>query len=159
MPYLIDGHNLIPRLPGLSLDIVDDEDQLIQRLQVFCQRQQKNAEVFFDRAPVGEANMRRFGRVTAHFVHRGRTADEAIRSRLVRLKGAARNWTVVSSDRQVRAAARSAGARVLSAAEFARLLQKTLDEAGNDPEALSDAEIPPDEIDDWLALFGAEGEE
>ena len=36
MPYLIDGHNLIPKVAGLSLKAVDDEMQLIELLQEFC---------------------------------------------------------------------------------------------------------------------------
>ena len=35
MPYLIDGHNLIPKL-GLRLDSVDDEMELVAILQEFC---------------------------------------------------------------------------------------------------------------------------
>ena len=38
MPYLIDGHNLIPKL-GLRLDLPDDEMQLIGILQEFCRLQ------------------------------------------------------------------------------------------------------------------------
>ena len=28
MPYIIDGHNLIPNVPGLDLNKIDDEIQL-----------------------------------------------------------------------------------------------------------------------------------
>ena len=35
MPYLIDGHNLIPKL-GLRLESLDDEMELIAILQEFC---------------------------------------------------------------------------------------------------------------------------
>jgi hypothetical protein len=35
MPYLIDGHNLIPKLIGFSLRAMDDEEQLIPLLQTF----------------------------------------------------------------------------------------------------------------------------
>ncbi len=82
MPYLIDGHNLIPKIPGLSLQALDDENHLIQLLQVFCRMQRKQVEVYFDNAPAGLATVQRFGQVTAHFVRRGSTADAAIRQRL-----------------------------------------------------------------------------
>ena len=36
MPYLIDGHNLIPKVRGLSLQSMDDEMELVELLQEFC---------------------------------------------------------------------------------------------------------------------------
>src|SRR5512145_1541175 len=114
MPYLIDGHNLIPNL-GLRLDSVDDEMELIAILQEFCRLERKQAEVFFDGAPAPQAGTRKLGAVTAHFVRLGATADNAICDRLKTLRKSARNWTVVSSDRQVQAEARAALAEVISA--------------------------------------------
>ena len=35
MSYLIDGHNLIPKIPGLTLRQMDDENELIEILQRF----------------------------------------------------------------------------------------------------------------------------
>src|SRR5512134_1091258 len=112
MPYLIDGHNLIPKL-GLRLDSMDDEMELIAILQEFCRREQKQAEVFFDGAPAPHAGTRKLGSVTAHFVRLGASADDAIRKRLRTLRKSARNWTVVSSDRQVQADAHAAQAEVI----------------------------------------------
>jgi hypothetical protein len=122
MPYLIDGHNLIPKIPGLELSEPDDETQLIELLQVFCRVQRKQVEVFFDNAPVGQPRARKYGLVTARFARSGQTADDLIRQYLQRLGNSARNWTVVSSDGQVQVAARAVRAQVLSAEAFARLL-------------------------------------
>ncbi len=152
MPYLIDGHNLIPHVRGLSLSQIDDEQRLIERLQAFCHRERvARIEVYFDQAPPGMSGTRRFGAVTAHFVRQGTTADQAIRRHLGRLGREARNWTVVTSDRAVQVAARAAHARVISSEAFAARL---------DAPALPDDEEkpPPDEdIETWLRLFG-EGE-
>ena len=104
MPYLIDGHNLVPKVPGLSLKDIDDEMQLVEMLQEFCRRKGKQVEVFFDKAAPGGRQVRVFGVVTTRFIHQGSTADQAIMARLDRIGAQARNWTVVSSDRQVRAA-------------------------------------------------------
>lgn len=152
MPYLVDGHNVIPRIPGLSLAEVDDEAALIALLEDFCRRERTRVEVYFDNAPPGEARRRTFGAVRAHFIRRGRTADAAIRRRLAQLGGKARNWTVVSSDREVQAAARDQRARVLSAAGFAERLA-----APGDPEEPPGEKAPPmspEELDAWLRLFG-----
>ena len=95
MPYLIDGHNLIPKL-GLRLDSPDDEMELVGILQEFCRLRRREVEVYFDGAPVGQASIKKFGIVTAHFVRLGTTADSAIKIRLEKLGRAARNWIVVS---------------------------------------------------------------
>jgi predicted RNA-binding protein with PIN domain len=118
MPYLIDGHNLIPKL-GLRLDFLDDEEELISRLQEFCRQRRLRAEVFFDGAPPGQASRRKAGSVTAHFVRQGSSADAAIELQLARLGKIVKNWTVVSSDRRVQQAARAVHAGVLSSEEFA----------------------------------------
>jgi hypothetical protein len=155
MPFIIDGHNLVPHVPGLSLDMVDDENALIKILQDFAGRVQKQVEVYFDQAPVGSAGSRSFGRVKAHFVQRGITADQAIRRRLGQLGRAAKNWTVVSSDGWVQSQARHVGARVEDSASFAgRLFGAGADEGSSGDRTLSD-----NEVDEWLALFGDDVDE
>jgi uncharacterized protein len=154
MPYLIDGHNLIPKVPGLSLDEIDDEVRLIDLLQAFCQRQHRQVEVFFDKAPPGGVRARNLGLVTARFVRQGTTADDAIRSRLERLGREAPNWTVVSSDRAVQAAARAAQAHAVSSEMFARQMLQALDETRVDQGNKEDVTLGKEEVDEWLELFG-----
>jgi predicted RNA-binding protein with PIN domain len=154
MPYLIDGHNLIPKIPGMDLGVVDDEAQLIEMLQEFCRRRRKKVEVYFDNAPAGQPRARNYGLVIARFARLGVSADSLIQAHLQRLGRAARNWTVVSSDQQVQAAARAARAQTISSEAFAREVIATLRASPPKPEAGSEAEISPDELDDWLALFG-----
>src|SRR5688500_15452880 len=112
MPYLIDGHNLIPKI-GLRLDSVDDEMELIVILQEFYRIAHRQLEVYFDGAPAAQAGSRKLGAVNAHFIRLGTSADNAIRSRLKKLGKSAKNWTVVSSDRQEigRASCRGRGQR------------------------------------------------
>lgn len=153
MPYIIDGHNLIGRMPGIELNDIDDERQLIELLVEFSGQAQKDIEVFFDNAPPGQMRVQRFGRVVARFVRAGLTADEAIRHRLERLGREARNWTVVSSDRTVQTSARAAGAQVQEAGAFARLLQNKLEGETGTPIHPREAALSPDEVDDWLRLF------
>lgn len=159
MPYIIDGHNLIPKIPGINLGDIDDEVQLIKVLQDFCRLRRTRVEVYFDNAPPGESGTRKHGQVRAYFVHQGRTADDAIRSRLHKLGKAARNWTVVSSDRQVAAAAKEAGAKVISADDFS--LQQLSNPAVQEVTPENDAELSlnPDAVEDWMRFFGVEGEE
>lgn len=154
MPYLIDGHNLIPKIPGLSLRAIDDEIELIKRLQAFQRRERKKIEVYFDKAPPGEARTQRYGSIKAHFSPEGYTADTAILNRLMQLGGDARTWTVVSSDQQVQAAARAAHARVLDAAAFARQMASASAQGTEPAASKPDGPLSPEEIDEWLDLFG-----
>jgi hypothetical protein len=154
MPYLIDGHNLIPKIPGLSLQDADDEDQLIELLQNFCRLKRKEAEVFFDNAPPGGQRARVLGLVTARYIRQGTSADDAIRARLQRLARSAANWTVVSSDQAIQVAARAARAHVLTAEAFASLLAQTFDETARDPGESQQPALDDGELDDWLKLFG-----
>ena len=150
MPYLVDGHNLVPKV-GLRLDAPDDELALLEILKDFSRRTRAKIEVFFDGAPPGQDGTRHIGTVTAHFVRLGTTADAAIQARLKRLGGAARNWTVVSSDRAVQASAREAKAHTASSEDFARRLvsaQRSPHSSSNDDARLSD-----DEVEAWLELF------
>jgi predicted RNA-binding protein with PIN domain len=149
MPYLIDGHNLVPKL-GLRLDSMDDEMELISILQEFCRLERRHVEVFFDGAPAPQAGTRNLGAVTAHFVRLGTTADDAVRNRLKKLGKGAKNWTVVSSDRQVQANARSVHAEVMSSDAFAGMLKQARDSA---PKQNHDRKISPQEVDEWLKIF------
>ena len=152
MPYLIDGHNLIPKLSGFSLSAVDDEEKLIPLLQTFSRIRRQSVEVFFDGAPPGHSGQRRYGAVIAHFVRQGRTADDAIRLRLEKMGSAAKNWKVVSSDRQVQAEASSRHAESLSSEEFARELLQVSDSSQRSPDGPT--RLSDQEVEDWLRLFG-----
>lgn len=149
MVYLIDGHNLIPKL-GLRLDSMDDEMELVTILQEYSRLERKQVEVYFDGAPAPHAGTRKLGTITAHFVPLGTTADDAIRKRLKKLGRKAKNLTVVSSDRQVQAEARTAQAGVISSDDFAKQLQRARDMA---PKPARERKLSKQEVDDWLKLF------
>lgn len=155
MPFIIDGHNLIPKIPGLQLSEIDDEMRLVEMLQEYCRLTRKQVEVFFDNAPPGQPRARNFGSVIARFVRSGQTADQAIRDKLHRLGGEARNWTVVSSDHQVQASARAARAAIISAEVFSRQMGEILDSPARKPDS-AEKGLSDEEVDDWMKLFGIE---
>ncbi len=151
MAYIIDGHNLIPKVHGLSLQRLDDELELIKRLQTFARIRRQSLEVYFDKAAPGRAGTRNFGTVKAVFVAENSSADAAIRDRLHRMGRKARGWKVVSSDRQVQAEVRSCQAEVVSSDAFAVQLEDVLIQSVKSPgpnTGLTDAEV-----DDWLRMF------
>jgi len=149
MPYLIDGHNLIAQTPGLHLSDPDDEMRLVSSLLPFCQRRRARVTVYFDRGRPGSEASLSSGSLKVHFVTPPGTADQAICAHLARLRGEARNWVVVSSDREVQAAARAAGARVVSSREFARELQAAPARQAEKPETSPTADVAY-----WERRFG-----
>ena len=151
MNYIIDGHNLIAQIPGLDLSMPDDEERLIELLIRFCQPGKHRVEVYFDRAPVGQAGVVNHGRVRAHFVLQRSSADEAIHKRLSGTGKSVKNWVVVSSDRSVQAAAREARARVIPAVDFARLLLASPRSASTSPN--SDEPLSEGQVRQWEAIF------
>jgi predicted RNA-binding protein with PIN domain len=153
MPYLIDGHNLIPKL-GLRLDSVDDEIELIAILQEFCRLERRQIEVYFDGAP--QAQTRKLGAVTATFVPLTTTADNAIRNRVNKMGKSAKNWTVVSSDREVQSSARAAQAEVISSDAFAKIIKQVM----NSPRvAKSERVVSKEEVEEGLRMFGGKKKE
>jgi predicted RNA-binding protein with PIN domain len=151
--YIIDGHNLIAQFPGLSLSMPDDEQRLVELLILFCKPGRHKVEVYFDKAPVGQARVDNHGRVRAHFVVLRSSADEAIRRRLRASGKSAKTWAVVSSDRSVQAAAREAHAQVLSASEFASLLSASSQPNRPNPAPNSDEPLSEAEVREWEAFF------
>lgn len=156
VPYLIDGHNLIGQLPDIELDEIDDEQHLLHLLRAYTRRTGQRITVYFDRGALAGRDPRPQNRVSAHFVRPPRSADQAIAEHLEGLRGAAKNWTVVSSDHGVQASARRAGARSLTSQAFAQELR-------SQPDAGEEIEKPPppgdEEIQDWLRLFRSRSRE
>jgi hypothetical protein len=151
MVLIIDGHNLIPHIPGINLSDPDDEMRLIDVLQAYCRMRRKKAEVFFDRAPVGQARIQQFGLVRAQFVREGTTADAAIMAYLKKLGKRAKNVTVVSSDRQVVVAARAVHASVMTSEAFAAAWADLMEEEPEmDPQ---DRLLSEDEVEFWENVF------
>ena len=155
MPYLVDGHNLIPKI-GLRLDSIDDEERLIILLQEFCRIRQARMEIFFDGAPHGQALTQKEGRITAHYVRKESSADAAIEIRLSHLGKSARNWTVVSSDRRVQRSAGAVHASHITSEEFSREVAKVKEKSTS--EEKQGATLVPKEVEEWLEIFSRKKE-
>jgi predicted RNA-binding protein with PIN domain len=150
MPFLVDGHNLIGRMPDLHLDDPEDEAKLTARLRSYCVRVGKRATVVFDHGlPGGRSWELSRGGVEVIFAPTGRTADGILRERIRRARDP-RGLTVVTSDHQVIAAAQARGARVMRAEEFAA--QLSADQAAP-AEVDQDVHLSAEEVDEWLQVF------
>jgi hypothetical protein len=148
VPILIDGHNLIGRLPGISLADADDEEALVKLLQAFRARTGKAVTVVFDPGISSTlSESRKIGGVQVISARYGSSADAIILRRVAQARDR-QGLTVVTSDRELAAGVERLGARVQAAEAFAAQLQP--------PEAEpSRKEQPPSpaEVEGWLALF------
>ena len=157
MQYLIDGHNLIPKIPGLCLQDPEDEIKLVARLQEFARVEKASIEVYFDRAAPGFSGTRRIGSVKAHFVPGTTTADDRIINRIRSMGAAIRNYTIVTSYRRIQVEAKALKARVVPSEVFSRMMTEAFScqPESND----SSVTISESEMDEWLALFSGKKHE
>ena len=155
MQYIIDGHNLIPHVRGLSLQDLEDEQALIDILTPFLRATSSRALVFFDKAAQGHEGKRNFGLVQAVFVPASQSADSAIENHIHKLGASARNQTLVSSDRRVQAAGRARYMTILSSAELAHKIQAQVESHGN--QTRIEKQLTPDDIARWEELFSQYG--
>ena len=152
MTYLIDGHNLIPCVAGLSLDQLDDEEGLVTLLLDFSIKRNCQVEVYFDRGHLNSEREFRRGRVHIHFVLPPMIADSAILARLLGIGKAAKNYIVVTSDQNIQNRVRRIGATVMPSQKFAQLLIVTDNKKDPDHQKQKPA-TNEKEIDEWMKVF------
>ncbi len=153
MHWLIDGHNLIGRMPNLRLNDPHDEAELLAYLRRFRARTGHQITVFFDPGSAYHpANRQKQGGVAIRFAPHGKTADQLIIRRLEQVKNP-QAVAVVTSDRRIQQAARLARVRVVTSAEFSQQLL-ALDEPSSTPDkAQSDISLSEEEVREWLEIF------
>jgi predicted RNA-binding protein with PIN domain len=146
---LIDGHNLIGRLPTLSLEDPDDEEKLVRLLKSYRARTGKAISVVFDPGSTfALSGAHREGGIEIVFAPYGTTADAVIARRVGKSRSPA-GVLVVTSDQDLADQVARRGARVESSDAFAAELIDV-------HESLSRREDPslsPEEVEAWLALF------
>ncbi len=153
MPLLIDGHNLIGQIPGLSLADPDDEGDLVMLLRRYTTaRRGRKVVVVFDHGVYGHPQTLDGYGVSCHFARSPQDADAQLIKRIRALKKPS-DWTLVTSDRQVMRAAQDHGVRVISSHIFARQLTAPARPAVVREEQ-RDVRLSETEIDEWLRLFG-----
>lgn len=152
MNYIIDGHNLIPNIPGLSLSDLDDEPRLISLVHEFCRLSRSLAELYFDGAPPAQKSITGGGQVRVHFVRKGIPADEAIIHFMHQAGRNAKNHTLVSSDHHIQSEARSLGIPFIESAAFAQKMLHVLTTARTSA-GKSEPALSPGEVENWLQEF------
>jgi len=160
MHYLIDGHNLIAKIPDILLGEAQDEFELALRLKSWASANRKRrVTVLFDKGmPGGMARMLSNRDVTVIFAPQGQTADALLIARIKQVKHPPA-YTLVSSDQEIIAAANKRKMGHIRSEDFVgelgydeRLIAKNEPEETAekpDVDALSEAEIA-----EWLDIFG-----
>lgn len=163
MHYLIDGHNLIGKMPDIQLSDPNDEVKLVLRLQEWLNgRSSQQATVIFDgrRMMGGVSNTLSSRQLTVIFSPDGIIADDLIIRRIKQVKNPA-GYTVVSSDRMVYNAADSIRMKALTSEKFIERAGFVFEEkkkkrrrAEPTTSETDDPIITEAEVDEWLDLFG-----
>ena len=159
MPVLVDGHNLIGQLPILNLADHDDEAQLVMLLRRYATRKRgRRVVVVFDHGVYGHPdNLNGYG-VECHFAKSPSDADSELIRRIRAIKRAG-EWQVITSDRAVAGEARARGIKVVAAEEFVRRLLAPNAPTVNPGRKYGDRLLSPDEVEEWLRLFGVDPQE
>ena len=159
MQYWIDGHNLIGKMPGLSLEDPDDEARLVRQLKQWASRdRRRQVTLFFDAGlPGGEEKSWSGGRVTVIFASVGRTADSLILSRIRQVdRKVGAEYTIITSDQAIIRGAKQQKMGHIYAEVFAAMMDQ---EANPAPPPPSDQpEVTDKDVAEWLELFGPEPE-
>jgi len=149
---IIDGHNLVPKIPGLHLKDEDDEVRLIEILQEYCRQARRQAELFFDGSPEPRVNQRKNGLVHVHYIKIGYSADDAIIQYCRNLGGDKDNWTVISSDHRIQNAALGLGLKSMNSDVFSHVITTTLSSEAA-VQQKREKPLTSGEVDEWLAFF------
>lgn len=155
MPLLIDGHNLIGKLPGLSLADPDDEARLVALLRAYVARTGRQVVVVFDPGDAATPSLwgesrHREGKLEVVFAPAGRKADDVLRERIAHARDK-QGLILVTSDAAVAHFARRCGLpNVRSAEWFADELRRAF--ATNQPSPKPET-LNRREVEAWLALF------
>ncbi len=156
MHYLIDGHNLIGKMPDISLSDPDDEVQLVLRLRSWTAVSKKRqVTVYFDGGVPGGKNVKlSTSQVRVVFASLGRSADALIISQINQAQNPP-EYLLITSDQEIIKAADGRKMKHLRSEKFTAHLSQQWDDTRpgatitDDDPVLSEAEVQ-----DWLAAFG-----
>lgn len=156
MPYLIDGHNLIAKMPDIDIKDPNDEAQLVQKLNGFAARTGKKCFVVFDHGLPGGKSRMSTSSVKVDFASYRSNADRVIMDRIRKVKNPA-EWIVVSSDNEVLSMARRFRMMTMKAHDFIEKMRRPPLPPQPDLSEALDVRLSDDEIEEWLQLFSDAG--
>jgi len=148
---MIDGHNLIGKLPDISLDDPNDEALLVQKLNGFAARTGKSCLVVFDHGLPGGSSRMSTRNVQVVFASGRSSADRVMVERIYKIQDI-KGWVIVTSDNDVMSRALRRGMETLHSEEFAFMLDAPPPKVEDEGEA-TDVNLSSAEVNEWLNLF------
>ena len=162
MPVVIDGYNLLHAARGMEGGSQLGRRQLCEMVAAWSRNTGEPVVLVFDGAAPSDALASQLHAEGVDVVYSGvgRSADEVINEQ-VRASSAPRRLMVVSTDRDIRQAARRRRCRYATSSEFLELMVRVLSRPPRVPSEPPEKRkgTPPDEVDDWLRRFGFDPEE
>ena len=155
---LIDGYNLlkvnrIGTRAGLNLE--HQREHLLKLLKSSPRLQKDDLVVIFDGTrQFASQGIRHFGRIKVIFSDKNKEADDIIRE-WVRKESSTKRLKVVSSDNEIRNAARDHGAETIRSETFWEMVQTKDRQTKKESEQQkgNDRELSAKEVEEWLQLF------
>ena len=156
MPLLVDGNNLLHAAWKHDPERLASRSTLCVLLGTWSQRFRDPVHVVFDGPSPTAARREQIGHPDISMTFSGAVSADAVIIRELETHSAARRLTVVSSDREIRAAARRRRASSVASEEFwARLVARLAQEPGQPLEPREKrAGLGDEQMDVWLREFG-----
>lgn len=160
MQLLIDGHNLVGKVPDLSLADFDDEEKLIDMLRKYAARRTRNRRasrrvrivvVFDSGSPGGRSHALSGGGVESIFAADGYTNADRILIERIREAKRPQEWTLVSGDREVQREAKRRRMPIIESADFAKKLLPS--QSKSPPKPKDNKPEHEDDVQGWLDIF------
>jgi predicted RNA-binding protein with PIN domain len=150
VPVIIDGHNLIGKMKGISLADPDDEEKLVRLLAQHLQGSRRKAIVVFDKgSDLDFVPSQKGPKLRVIFAPPESTADALIMD-MIKRDPNPRGLTIVSSDNEIRRCARSRRAHLMSSEEFAQELESG---PHHHKRRARTYEFEKIDVDEWLEYF------
>ena len=154
MIYLIDGHNLIAQMPGITLGDPNDEAHLVLRLRSWAAVDKKRKIVLiFDKGmPAGKSKNLSTPNIQVRFAPHKTTADRLLIQRINRTKNP-REFILVTGDRMIIAAAQARKMPHTTSKKF--VADMKVDKRPPPPSReVDNPKVSKNDVDEWLTLFG-----
>ena len=158
MAMIVDGYNVLHASRWLGSEWKGvDRAEFCRLLGSLARHSGERIIVVFDALP-SQPDVGRAKATDLEVIYsgHGRTADEAI-IKMINVSSGPRDLTVVSSDREIKAAARRRGCKVRAAGEFikasARQLARARSKQNSEPTQKQKG-LTRTETDQWLSEFG-----
>jgi predicted RNA-binding protein with PIN domain len=140
-------------MPGIDLADADDEAQLVMLLRRYATaKRDRQVFVVFDHGVYGHPEQLDGYGVLCYFARSPRDADQELIRRIKKV-ARPREWTIVTSDRQIIRAAADRGVRVISSQAFAAQLTTPKPQPAPE-EKPRDVKLSEAEVEEWMRLFG-----